>query len=164
MDYAFLKAIGQVAGIAGLGLGVFLFIYREVIRKSIFPTLDKQHAYWLLRLIIILTFVISLTGIIVWFISDSVFPEFNSPRISVKSAIYGVPSSNFSRECDATGYIINICNGKKACSFPINNYICGDPAYGYKKVMEIVFSCGSETFTSRSLETGWTKRDMMLSC
>jgi hypothetical protein len=38
MDAELLKALGQVLGIGGLALGIFFLLFREVIRKSIFPT------------------------------------------------------------------------------------------------------------------------------
>ena len=35
MDTELLKVVGQVAGIGGLALGVFLLLFREIIRKKI---------------------------------------------------------------------------------------------------------------------------------
>ncbi len=34
MDDALLKSLGQIAGIGGLGLGVVLLVFREIIRKG----------------------------------------------------------------------------------------------------------------------------------
>jgi hypothetical protein len=45
------KIVGQVAGIGGLALGVFLLLFRDIIRKNIFPKLPPAEAYRLLRLI-----------------------------------------------------------------------------------------------------------------
>lgn len=61
-----LKTAGQIAGIGGLALGVFLILFREVIRKNIFPNLTKGHAYKLLRMIIILVFSVAVVGILAW--------------------------------------------------------------------------------------------------
>jgi hypothetical protein len=61
-----LKTVGQVAGIGGLALGVILVLFREVIRKNIFPNLSKVQAYKLLRMIIILTFLVAIVGIFAW--------------------------------------------------------------------------------------------------
>ncbi|MGR2740925.1 DUF4019 domain-containing protein [Billgrantia sp. Q4P2] len=67
MDYSStLQVVGQVAGIGGLALGVLLLVFREVIRKNIFPNLDQSQAYRLILLIVVLTFVIATFGIGSW--------------------------------------------------------------------------------------------------
>lgn len=73
MDAELLKSVGQVSGIGGIALGVLLLVFRDVIRKNIFPKLTKEQAYKLLRFIILLTFLVALAGIgaWVWVISDS---------------------------------------------------------------------------------------------
>jgi N-acetylneuraminic acid mutarotase len=58
--------MGQVAGIGGLALGVFLFLFRDIIRKNIFPTLNPEDAFRLLRLILVLIWGISFAGLIAW--------------------------------------------------------------------------------------------------
>jgi hypothetical protein len=57
-----LLTVGQVAGIGG----VSLLIFRDVIRKNIFPTLGQAQAYRLIRLIVSLTFAIAACGIAAW--------------------------------------------------------------------------------------------------
>lgn len=59
---------GKIAGIAGLALGVFFVLFREIIRKAIFPTLTKPDAYRLLRLITVLIFAVAIAGIGAWLI------------------------------------------------------------------------------------------------
>jgi hypothetical protein len=66
MDAAVLKAVGQVAGIGGLALGVFLLLFREIIRKKIFPKLPPAEAYSLLRLIIVAVWSVAIVGIAAW--------------------------------------------------------------------------------------------------
>ncbi len=66
MDADLLKTLGQVLGIGGLGLGVFFLLFREVIRKSVFPTLKKDDAYRLLRLISLLIWSVAVVGIGAW--------------------------------------------------------------------------------------------------
>ncbi|WP_192253571.1 hypothetical protein [Mesorhizobium silamurunense] len=66
MDAAVLKAVGQVAGIGGLALGVFLLLFREIIRKKIFPKLPPAEAYRLLRLIVIAVWSVAVVGIAAW--------------------------------------------------------------------------------------------------
>ena len=69
MDAELLKVVGQVAGIGGLALGVFLLLFREVIRKKIFPMLPPAEAYRLLRLIIVAVWSVAVVGIAAWFFS-----------------------------------------------------------------------------------------------
>ena len=61
-----LRTMGQIAGIGGLSLGVLLLVFRDIIRKTIFPQLTKQDAYRLLRLIAILVFLIAAFGLVAW--------------------------------------------------------------------------------------------------
>jgi hypothetical protein len=65
METMLLKTVGQVAGIGGLGLGVFLLLFRDVIRKNIFPKFrDEQLAYRLLRLVVILVWSVAIVGLL----------------------------------------------------------------------------------------------------
>jgi hypothetical protein len=66
MDSELLKTVGQIAGLGGFALGVFLLLFQEVIRKAIFPTLKKDHAYRLLRLMVLLVSGVALAGIGTW--------------------------------------------------------------------------------------------------
>ena len=61
-----LTTVGQIAGFGGLALGVFLLLFRDIIRKQIFPQLTKKDAYRLLRLISICVFLIAALGIGAW--------------------------------------------------------------------------------------------------
>jgi hypothetical protein len=67
MDSSLFSTLGQIAGIGGLALGVLLLLFRDVIKKNIFPMFkDEQLAYRLLRLIVALTFAIAVCGIAAW--------------------------------------------------------------------------------------------------
>src|SRR5262249_44460764 len=70
MDTELLKTVGQALGIGGLALGIFFLLFREVIRKSIFPTLKKDDAYKLLRLITILIWSVAVIGVAAWVWGD----------------------------------------------------------------------------------------------
>jgi hypothetical protein len=61
-----LKAAGQIAGIGGLALGAFLLLFRDIIRKNIFPKLPAPEAYRLLRLITLAVWSIAVIGIAAW--------------------------------------------------------------------------------------------------
>ena len=66
METELLKTLGQIAGIGGISLGVFLLLFRDLIRKKIFPILTKDQAFRLLRLIAILVWSIAIAGIGAW--------------------------------------------------------------------------------------------------
>ena len=74
MDAEFVRIAGKVAGIGGLAIGALLILYRDVIRKNIFPQMSKDQAYRLLLLIIILVWSIAVVGIAAWVIV-STFPS-----------------------------------------------------------------------------------------
>ncbi len=71
MEADVLKTVGQIAGIGGLALGVFLLLFRDIIRKQIFPQLTKKDAYRLLRLISTLVFLIAALSIGAWVWTES---------------------------------------------------------------------------------------------
>lgn len=66
MNFDTVVSFGQIAGIGGLGLGVFLLIFREVVRKNIFARLDRENSYRAIRLVLILTWSLALAGLAVW--------------------------------------------------------------------------------------------------
>ncbi len=66
MDPQILKTVGQVAGIGGLALGVFLLLFKDIIRKNIFPKLPAAEAYRLLRLITGAVWSVAIVGIVAW--------------------------------------------------------------------------------------------------
>ena len=70
MDVGLLKSLGQIAGIGGIALGVFFFLFRDLIRKSIFPKLNQADAYRLLRLISVLVWSVAVIGIGAWVWGD----------------------------------------------------------------------------------------------
>ena len=71
MDVELLKNLGEALGIGGVALGIFFLLYREVIRKKIFPTLKKDDAYRLLRLITVLIWSVAVIGIAAWIWSNA---------------------------------------------------------------------------------------------
>ena len=66
MDAQLLRIFGGIAGLAGLAIGMILLLYREIVRKNIFPTLTRSDAYRLLRTIAILSWSIAMFGILCW--------------------------------------------------------------------------------------------------
>jgi len=61
-----LELLGRIAGVAGIALGVTLFVFRDVLKKRIFPKLTRAQATHLLRLVIVLTWSIALAGLAAW--------------------------------------------------------------------------------------------------
>lgn len=65
-DISVLSTLGKVGGIAGISLGVVAIIFRQVIRQKIFPKLTDNKAFWLLFLIVVLTWSLGVMGLVVW--------------------------------------------------------------------------------------------------
>ena len=59
----FIAEWGMIAGIAGLGVGVFLMLFREVIRKNIFANLTKKQSYTILIIFMLLVWSVSIYSI-----------------------------------------------------------------------------------------------------
>lgn len=66
LDVQALSTIGQVAGVGGIAVTALLLIFRDIIRKSIFPRLRTADAYRLLRLITLCTTLVAIGGIAAW--------------------------------------------------------------------------------------------------
>lgn len=66
MEEQALKVIAQVAGIGGIAIAGTVMVFRDVIRRNIFPKLSPDHAYQLIRLIVILAFLVSVLGVGAW--------------------------------------------------------------------------------------------------
>lgn len=56
----------KAAGLAGISTLVFYYLFRDVIRRLALPTLTRDQAYRTIRLILILVFLLALTGIGAW--------------------------------------------------------------------------------------------------
>ena len=69
MDADLLRNAGMVAGIGGIALAVLMTVFREVIRKNIFPRLDPQAGYRLLRLVLFMTWSVAIIGVGAWFMT-----------------------------------------------------------------------------------------------
>lgn len=91
MDTELLKIVAQAAGIGGIALGVLLLIFREVIRKNLFPNLSREQGYRLIRLVVSLTFAIAVLGIGAWvWVQKSSGPDkAASPAAATGNAVPG---------------------------------------------------------------------------
>jgi len=72
MQKEILGAVGKIAGLAGLALGVFLLVFQGVLSKDIIPDLGlrPENAYQIIVALMILTFGIAAIGILCWLVSQ----------------------------------------------------------------------------------------------
>jgi hypothetical protein len=61
-----IETVGKVAGIGGLAIGLCLLVFRDVVARNIFPSLTRNQSYRLLRMIIVFTFILGVSGIAAW--------------------------------------------------------------------------------------------------
>lgn len=66
MEASVLETVAKVAGVGGIALGVLLLVFREIVRKSIFPKLSPKDAYRLLTTMTVLVFAVALAGVGSW--------------------------------------------------------------------------------------------------
>jgi hypothetical protein len=88
-----LKTVGQIAGIGGLALGIFLLLFRDLIRIKIFPLLPADEAYRLLRLITAAVWSVTVLGICAW-VYVVTLPPSSSRSERSNSAIVGTGVAN----------------------------------------------------------------------
>jgi hypothetical protein len=68
--------------------------------------------------------------------------------ITVSTAYYGTSS----KSCDATRWVARRANGRRTASVEVTNDICGDPARGDRKQLEVTYVCGSIAKTASAYE------------
>jgi hypothetical protein len=68
MNFGLLKMLGQIAGIGGIALGVFLLLFRDVIRKRIFPKVTQKQGYHIILIFMILSWSVAIAGVAAWVI------------------------------------------------------------------------------------------------
>ncbi|MBB5019547.1 hypothetical protein HNQ59_002849 [Chitinivorax tropicus] len=76
--------------------------------------------------------------------------------ISVMQAEYG----DGNRQCDATDVLAERANGQLSVSIKVSNDLCGDPAPGIRKVLNVIYLCGNE----RRSATAHENRSVLLYC
>ncbi|NNJ17481.1 DUF4019 domain-containing protein [Pseudomonas putida CSV86] len=120
MDSSILSVAGGIAGVAGLAIGALVIIFREVIRKKIFPGLNRVQAYKIIRLIICLTFLTSVSGIGAWVYTKSPtddplvpFPTEN-PQVAISSYLGFIDSGRYQVAWDSLSE-----EAKKQLRFPM---------------------------------------------
>src|SRR3954453_16903835 len=101
MELQVLKTVGQIAGIGGLALGVLLLLFKDIIRKNIFPKLPAAEAYRLLRLITGAVWSVAIVGIVAW-----VYVQTREPAAANSSHVTATGGS-IAAGRDANGNTIN---------------------------------------------------------
>ncbi len=66
MDLSTLETLGKVAGVAGIAIGAFLFVARDLIAKNIFPTLARVQSTRVILSLAFMAWTIALSGIGAW--------------------------------------------------------------------------------------------------
>jgi hypothetical protein len=61
-----IKLMGQIAGVAGISLGVVFLLFREALQKSFLHKLRPTDAYRLAKLVVVLAWSIGIVGIGAW--------------------------------------------------------------------------------------------------
>ena len=75
-------------------------------------------------------------------------PPVPTGPITISTAYYGTSS----KSCDATRWVARKTNGRRTASFEVTNDMCGDPAKGDRKQLEITYVCGSIAKTASAYE------------
>ena len=68
--------------------------------------------------------------------------------ITITNAYYGTSSKN----CNATHWLARRVNGRLTASVDVGNGICGDPAPGARKSLEVTYICGRFVKTASAFE------------
>jgi hypothetical protein len=66
IDLSLLKTFGQIAAPAGIAIGAFLYVARDVIAKNIFPALTRERAYHVIVVLAFMAWTVALSGIASW--------------------------------------------------------------------------------------------------
>lgn len=61
-----IKSVAQIAAPAGIAIGAFLYIGRDVIAKSIFPNLTKRQNFLVIMSVVFTAGCIALSGMAIW--------------------------------------------------------------------------------------------------
>jgi hypothetical protein len=85
MEAKILAALGKVAGLGGIALGVFLLLFRGVLQQKFLPQagLDSAQAFAVILAMMILTFGIASIGLISWLVSLSPHPKAPIPPLAL---------------------------------------------------------------------------------
>jgi len=66
MESTLLESLGQIAGIGGIALGVFLLLFRKLLETIVVPGLTKAHWFKVIITFMILVWSVAILGIGAW--------------------------------------------------------------------------------------------------
>lgn len=101
MDAEVLKVVGQVAGIGGLAIGVFLLLCRDIIRKNVFPRLPAEQAYRLLWFITFAAWSVAIVGIVAWVYTSQNHASVQASNCSVVVGGSVTGASSVQNDCNS---------------------------------------------------------------
>lgn len=104
-SYNILKVLAQIAGIGGVSLGILFLLFRNIITRTLTKTLPSEKAFSLVRLIIILTFSISIVGLLGYFMITlkSMDNEMGTMKLQLDEATRSIQSYK-----DSLSNVLNI--------------------------------------------------------
>ncbi len=85
MESRILSAVGKIAGLGGIALGVLLLVFQGVLKTHFLPDagLNSAQAFATIFSLVILTFGIAGIGVIAWLISRTVGPSVPIPTLAL---------------------------------------------------------------------------------
>ena len=117
------EIFGQIAGIGGLSLGLFLILFRDFIRKKIFSKLDSKQSFLIISLFLILTWAIAFVGIVSWIYISTQTISIHNKNINEIPKSYNrvISTSNFPKKILYKIEKNQVNNGK--CVLSCSNHI-----------------------------------------
>jgi hypothetical protein len=138
LDVGVLRLFGQIAGLAGIAVGVFLYVARDFIAKNIFPRLTKQQST---RVILVITFMagtVALAGIGSW-----TYVAIHSPK---------APDGQGDPPAVAVSIRINVINPAKA---PFDVSVEGSVSRAAERYLYLVVDDGNAEYVEPGLGYGY---------
>jgi len=84
-------------------------------------------------------------------------PPRSTGPITISRAVY---NNGGSRMCDATRWAARMANGRATATLEVSNSMCGDPAPGDRKSLDVTYVCGTIAKTA----TAYEHRSLYLDC
>jgi hypothetical protein len=66
MSVSLLKTVGEIAGLGGLALGVFMLVFRDILRQKLLSAVGPAQSYRIIRQMIWATWSLALMGLILY--------------------------------------------------------------------------------------------------
>jgi hypothetical protein len=137
MNLELLKSLAQVAAPAGIAIGAFLYVARDVVAKKIFPSLTKQQAFRLIMFVVFSAWTIALTAIAAWTYvalpreSNATIATTNYPPLSMdvlKNLTYRIEADSITLQDGKREFIPDLEHGHhpRAIAVHLTDHAFGD--------------------------------------